>query len=144
MEKVSQFLCDERFIGVKHTSSDFYALNRFKKAYPKKLIFNGYDEMLLSGLAAGADGGIGSTYNFMAEKYIRIWELFQEGRFEEARKIQTEVNDIIDILAKVGVMPGEKAILTMMGLDFGECRKPFKSISTEEYDMLKKAVGNLL
>ncbi|WZL79767.1 N-acetylneuraminate lyase [Eubacteriales bacterium mix99] len=144
VDRASQFLCDKRFIGVKHTSSDFYVLNRLKKTYPDKLIFNGYDEMLLSGLAAGADGGIGSTYNFMAEKYIRIMKLFQQGQMEEARKIQTEADNIIDVLAKVGVMPGEKAILTMMGLDFGECRKPFKPITAEEYEMLKKATADLL
>lgn len=144
VDRAREFLCDERFIGIKHTSSDFYALNRLKKMYPNKLIFNGYDEMLLSGLAAGADGGIGSTYNFMAEKYIRIMELFQEGKMEEAQRIQTEVDNIIDVLGKVGVMPGEKAILTMMGMDFGECRKPFKSVTEEEYEMLKKAIAHLL
>src|SRR5699024_10295770 len=95
VDRAREFLCDERFIGIKHTSSDFYALNRLKKIYPNKLIFNEYDEMLLSGLADGADGGIGSTYNFMAEKYIRIMELFQEGKMEEAQRIQTEVDNII-------------------------------------------------
>ena len=30
-----------------------------------KIVYNGYDEMFLSGLSMGADGGIGSTYNFM-------------------------------------------------------------------------------
>ncbi|MBQ6118420.1 MAG: dihydrodipicolinate synthase family protein, partial [Clostridia bacterium] len=67
-----EFLSDPRFLGVKHTSSDFFLLERLKAFRPDAVIFNGYDEMFLSGLAAGADGGIGSTYNFMAEKYIAI------------------------------------------------------------------------
>lgn len=41
-----------------------------RAAYPEKVIFNGYDEMMLCGLVAGADGGIGSTYNFMADKFV--------------------------------------------------------------------------
>ena len=28
--------------------------------------------MFLAGLSMGADGGIGSTYNFMAEKFIKM------------------------------------------------------------------------
>lgn len=142
-EKASQFLCDERFIGIKHTSSDFYALNSFKKSYPDKLVFNGYDEMFLSGLTMGADGGIGSTFNFMAEQFIEIKKLFDEGHLNEAREIQTKVNNVIDVLCKVGVMPGEKAILNFMGLEFGVCRKPFKEITDEEIKLLKVAVTQL-
>ena len=51
--------------GVKFTSSDFFQLERMKRAHPDLTIWNGYDEMLLSGLSAGADGGIGSTYNVL-------------------------------------------------------------------------------
>ena len=68
--QVEQFFCDERFIGIKHTSNDYFAMEQFKTRFPEKLVYNGFDEMLLSGLAMGADGGIGSTYNFMADKYI--------------------------------------------------------------------------
>jgi len=143
-ENIGEFLCDKRFIGVKHTSSDFYSLNRFKTMYVDKVIFNGYDEMFLSGLAAGADGGIGSTYNFMAEKFIAIKKLFEEGKIKEAQEIQTKVNDIIGILKKVGVMPGEKEILNLMGLNFGQCRKPFKTISEEERELLKAVVNELV
>ncbi len=50
------------------------------------MVFNGPDEQLVSGLAMGADGGIGSTYGVMPELYIRIMELVKEGRIEEAQK----------------------------------------------------------
>ena len=43
-----------------------------KTRFPKKPVFNGFDEMLLAGLSMGADGGIGSMYNFMAEKYLAL------------------------------------------------------------------------
>ena len=46
-EKIGQFLCSERFIGIKHTSNDFYSLNRFKRFFPDKLVFNGYDEIFV-------------------------------------------------------------------------------------------------
>ena len=43
-----------------------------KTRFPEKPVFNGFDEMLLAGLTMGADGGIGSMYNFMAEKYLAL------------------------------------------------------------------------
>lgn len=137
-ENVKDFLSDSRFIGIKHTSSDFYSLERFKQIRKDTLVFNGFDEMFLSGLIAGADGGIGSTYNFMAEKFIAIYKLFHEGKIREAQAIQTQANDIIKVLAKVGVIPAEKEILNLMGLDFGECRRPFKKVDDEERELLKK------
>lgn len=141
---IGEFLSDGRFIGVKHTSSDFYALNRFKTAYPEKLIFNGYDEMFVSGMAMGADGAIGSTYNFMAEKFIAMKALCDEGRYDRARELQTEANHIIDVLDRVGTLPGEKEILNLMGLDFGRCRKPFKTLNEAEKAMLASAAARFL
>ena len=58
-------------------------------------MFNGPDEQLLSGLAAGAIGGIGGTYGAMPELYLKIRELFLEGKMEQAREIQNECCRII-------------------------------------------------
>ena len=140
---IGQLLCDERFIGVKHTSPDFYTLNRFKTAFPDKLVFNGYDEMFVSGMAMGADGAIGSTFNFLSGQFIAMKQLCDEGQFAQARILQSKVNDLIQVLITVGVFPGEKEILNLMGLDFGQCRKPFKSINDEERDLLKQALVQL-
>lgn len=140
-DNIGEFLKDPRFIGIKHTSSDFFSLERFKQTYKDVLVYNGFDEMFLAGLSMGADGGVGSTYNFMAEKFIRIKQLFGEGRMEEARRVQNEANNIIKVLVKVGVLPGEKEVLNQMGLEFGECRKPFKKVSEEEKEMLRKVLA---
>ena len=142
-DNIGEFLCDDRFIGVKHTSQDFYALNRFKSSFPDKMVFNGYDEIFVSGMAMGADGAIGSTFNFMAEKFVAMKKMCDDGQYELARTLQMKVNDMIQVLIKVGVMPGEKEILNLMGLNFGKCRKPFKSITVEEKTMLKDALFEL-
>lgn len=137
-DNVKEFLCDQRFIGVKHTSSDFFSLERFKQIKKDVLVYNGFDEMFLAGLSMGADGGIGSTYNVMSEKFILMRKLFGEGKLAEAQRIQTQANEIIKVLIKVGVLPGEKEILNKMGLDFGECRKPFRKLSDEDKSLLRE------
>ncbi len=136
MKEISSFLQDDRFAGIKYTSGDFFTMERCKALFPDKLIFNGYDEMLLSGLAMGADGGIGSTYNFMADKFVLIRKLFSEGKTEDARKIQNEANRIIAILCEIGVMQAEKEIMNQLGFDFGDCLPPFSKISQENKDLI--------
>ena len=144
VEQVSEFFCDSRFIGIKHTSNDFFALEQFKSHFPDKVVFNGFDEMLLSGLAMGADGGIGSTYNFMAEKYIKIQTLWKQGRFDEALEIQKECNRIIKALCKVGVMEGEKEVLSQLGFDFGCARAPFSILTDKQKLFIKEEITDRL
>ena len=141
---IGEFLCSDKFMGVKHTSNDYFSMERFKSEYPDKVIYNGFDEMFLAGISMGADGGIGSTYNFMAEKFIKMQSLFADGKISGAQKIQADVNKIVAALVKVGVMQGEKAVLCEMGLDFGIARAPFKDCSKEEKSALIKTVMPLL
>ena len=125
------FLTDDRFAGVKYTATDYFLMEQLKTTYPDKVIYNGYDETFLCGLSMGADGGIGSTYNFMADKYVKLKALFEQGKITEAQAQQREINFIIDLLVKYGVMPMEKEILTQLGMDFGTCRRPFSPVSEE-------------
>lgn len=139
-DELSSFLKDDRFAGIKFTSNDFFTMERCKAAFPDKLLLNGYDEMILSGLAMGADGGIGSTYNFMADKFVLIRKLFSEGKVDEARKIQNEANRMIAVLIKVGVMQGEKEIMNQLGFDFGHCLPPFSKITEEGKKMISEEI----
>ncbi len=140
MDEISSFLDDDRFAGIKYTSNDFFTMERCKALYPDKLIMNGYDEMLLSGLAMGADGGIGSTYNFMADKFVLIRKLFSEGKLEQARAVQNEANRIITVLCKIGVMQAEKEVMNQLGFDFGDCLPPFSKVSEEQKTLIAKEI----
>ncbi len=143
-EQLGKFLEKDEFMGVKHTSSDYFALERCKTLYPDKIIYNGFDEMLLSGLSMGADGGIGSTYNFMADKFVKIQKLFDEGKLEDAKAVQQEANRIIAVLCKLGVMQAEKEVLCQMGFDFGICRKPFGELTDEQKKIINDEITSKL
>jgi len=140
IENLGEFLNDDRFIGIKYTSNDFFMMEQCKTNFPDKVLYNGFDEMFLSGLSMGADGAIGSTYNFMANKFVLINELFRNGRIKEAQKLQQEANRIITILCKIGVFRGEKEILNQMGFDFGVCRHPFSEATAEDKEIIKNEI----
>lgn len=135
-DDILRLLDDPRVIGVKHTSSDLYQLDRFKRHRPGALVWNGFDEMCLGGLAMGADGAIGTTYNFMGDRFVAIEAAFRSGRMDEALGLQREANRVIDLLIRIGVFPATKAILARMGLDCGPCRAPFGSLSPEAQRLL--------
>lgn len=142
--EMRQFLCDDRFMGIKYTSNDFFMLEQCKSSFPDKIVYNGFDEMFLCGLSMGADGAIGSTYNFMADKFVKIHELFKAGNIAEAQKLQIRANEIIALLCKVGVMPAEKEVLSLLGYDMGDCRHPFSPLSDEARKLVKEQILPLL
>lgn len=140
VNEMKQFLSDDRFIGIKYTSNDFFTMEQCKTNFPDKIVYNGFDEMFLAGLSMGADGGIGSTYNFMADKFVKIQKLFHEGRIIEAQQIQKEANRIITILCQIGVMQAEKEVLNQLSFDFGVCRHPFEEPTAEQKNLIAKEI----
>ncbi|MBR5518041.1 MAG: N-acetylneuraminate lyase [Clostridia bacterium] len=140
MNEMSEFLSDDRFAGIKYTSNDFFTMEQCKTRFADKLVYNGFDEMFLAGLSMGADGGIGSTYNFMADNFVKIQGLFKENKMEEAKAVQQVANKIITILCKIGVMQAEKEVLNQLGFDFGVCRAPFGVPTDEEKEWIRKEI----
>lgn len=140
INEMGQFLNDDRFLGIKYTSNDFFTMEQCKSKFPKKIIYNGFDEMFLAGLSMGADGGIGSTYNFMADKFVKIKALFEAGRITEAQEIQNRANKIITVLCRIGVMQAEKEVLNQLGFDFGVCRNPFCEPTAEQKELIAKEI----
>ena len=140
IDEMGQFLQDDRFLGIKYTSNDFFTMEQCKSNFPEKIVYNGVDEMFLAGLSMGADGGIGSTYNFMADKFLKIKALFEAGKMDEAQALQKEANKIITILCKIGVMQAEKEVLNQLGFDFGVCRHPFGEPDAEQKAWIAKEI----
>ncbi len=134
-------LDDRRVVGVKHTSTDLYQMERLKAHRPEAAVFNGYDEMCLAGLSMGADGAIGTTYNFMGAHFVALERAFRAGRMDEALDLQRRANRVIDVLVEVGVFAGTKALLGMHGVDVGGCRAPFLPLGDGAEDKLRGCLG---
>ena len=81
-----EMLKNSRVIGVKNSSMPVQDIQMWRDE--GAVVFNGPDEQLLSGLAAGAIGGIGGTYRAMPELYLKIFELYGKGELDKAREIQ--------------------------------------------------------
>ena len=127
----------DNIIGLKFTQSNYYLLTLLKMINGGNInIINGPDEMLLCGLSMGADGGIGSTYNLMPEKFSALYKAFTNGELEKARQIQYEINKIIRVLLEFGggfvVGKNLKEALNVMGFDMGKCVFPASGFTAEE------------
>lgn len=127
----------ENITGVKWTVNDYYELAKLKDiTHGEMNIINGPDEMLLSGLAAGADAGIGTTYNVMLPEFLEIYKNFTEGNMEKAGEIQRKVNRVIQVMIKHEVIPATKEMCTKMGFASGNATYPLRQMSAHEKEAL--------
>ena len=123
----------DNITAIKWTSSDYYQMMRLRDLTKGEMnIINGPDEMLLMGLSAGADGGIGTTYNFMFDIIRGIYDNFMKGDLETAREYQTRAIRIISVLLSYKIIPAAKAVLEAQGYAVGNATFPMKRYSDAE------------
>lgn len=121
---------------LKFTDDNFYLLEQIK-SHCGKTVYSGKDEDFLSALAAGADGAIGTSFNFMLDKFIRIRELFEAGRMKEARAVQHSANEVISAVCECGLLEATKYMLSLQGIEAGHARKPFAVLTEEKKRRLR-------
>lgn len=127
-----------RVIGVKNSSMPVQDIQMF--ADEDVIVFNGPDEQFVSGLAAGAVGGIGGTYAAMPELFIKARELFLEGSMERARQIQNEICRIIYKMCSThgNMYATIKEIIRLQGgPDVGGVRAPLAQLTEDDKEIAK-------
>lgn len=124
--------------GIKYTTPlihEYQACLNFKN---KRFdVLYGTDEMLLSAIAAGAKGYIGSTYNFAAPLYLKMINAFKSGDMETAQRLQLKSVKIVRIINKYGGLPAQKVIMRLKTIDCGPVRLPLKRLTAEETKQLE-------
>lgn len=126
------------FGGIKFTHENLmdYRLTLAAAGNKYDILF-GRDEILLSALALGAKGAVGSTYNYAAALYNRVINAFDAGDLKTAAALQTESMRFIQIFCKHGGMNANKAILGLLGMDCGPVRSPMAPITTKQINAMK-------
>ena len=121
-------LCEiPNVVGLKFTDFDLYKLHQISQS--GKIIFNGRDEVFAAGLLMGAGGGIGTFYNLAPELFLRVYESACRGQWEEARRAQDQVNELIRIILRFPMLSAVKTMVKWQGFDCGPCLAPRENLT---------------
>lgn len=132
------------FAGIKFTHEDLMDYGRsVTLAKGKYSMLFGRDEILLAGLVLGADGAVGSTYNYAAPVYLRMMESFRAGRLDDARADQGRSRDFIALLGPYGGFAAGKAIMKLIGVDCGPVRLPLHAMDDSTEKALRAALDKV-
>ncbi|XP_075616636.1 N-acetylneuraminate lyase [Balearica regulorum gibbericeps] len=132
------------FQGVKFSDTDLLDLAQCinKNEREQFAFLYGVDEQLLSALAIGADGAVGSTYNYLGRKTTLMLQAFAKPDLALARKYQFLTGEFLNFVIKLGFGVAQtKAVMTFVsGIPMGPPRLPLVDASE---DFIVKAKAKL-
>lgn len=131
-QSADALLGDEQVLGVKHTSHNLYSLERMIARYPEKVFFNGFDEIFLSSLAAGATATVGTTVNLQPELFLALRSAFQQGDIARSQRLQQQINEVVEQLVARGVFQSAKYLAAKETVDTGPTREPFVALTAAQ------------
>jgi N-acetylneuraminate lyase len=115
--------------GLKYTAHKAYEYQACRELFNGRFdVVWGADEMLLSALAVGARGAIGSTYNIAAPLYRGIIDAYDRQDMEQAQQLQLRSVTLVRLLNKYPFHAAVKTVLGLFGIDAGPCREPLASL----------------
>jgi N-acetylneuraminate lyase len=130
--------------GIKYTNSDLGSYQQCLHAEGGRYdVPYGTDEWILAALALGAQGAVGSTYNFAAPLYQRLIAAFQKGDLAGAQREQLRSVQLVRLLNVYGYMGSAKALMAMLDVEVGPARLPNVALTAEQAKDLQARLEQL-
>jgi len=130
--------------GIKFTNADLMAYQRCLRSHDGEFdVPWGLDECLLAATALGAEGAVGSTYNFAAPLYHRLLRAFAHSDLVTARAEQFRSVQLIQLLSGHGFIGAAKAVMGMLGVPVGPARLPNGTLSADQVGRLRGELEQL-
>lgn len=141
-EQLGQLLAIPNVAGLKFTDLNLYTMERLsRRMAPGQVLYNGMDEILSLGMQVGAHGGIGTTYNFLAQHFVQIYRACRAGRFADAVQVQHQVNDALERWHRFPWLPATKQILYWQGIiDHPTCALPRAGLDDAQVRELRESL----
>ncbi|MBO4631992.1 MAG: dihydrodipicolinate synthase family protein [Lentisphaeria bacterium] len=128
--------------GIKFNCHNLYEFQNCRRLFNGKYdIVFGVDEFFAGALALGTEGFIGSTYNYGAKLYLRVWDEFRKGDWSAVRSDMDKVCAGVDLLVQYGGLAAGKAIMGIQGIECGDPRPPLTPLNREIIEKIRTAAS---
>lgn len=116
----------ENLVGVKDSGGKLEQALAYRDAVPVRdfAVFVGPENLLLPVLANGCAGVVSGCANIAPSLFVNLYRAFQQGRMDEAARLQTWVSELADAVTRHTFPGGIKEAMALSGRSVGACRKP--------------------
>ena len=138
-----------RIVGIKDSSRDFSrflcTLHAIKLQRPDFACLIGCEEILFPAMLMGADGGTIATSGVVPEVVMKLHREFVAGHWEEARRIQFKLLDLINAMLYGTNFPeGFRAGMSLRGFQLGTTRQLLSPKEQCDYEAIRSRIACLL
>lgn len=135
----------ENIIGAKDSSGNFANILGYIDAGKKKTngefyTLSGNDQLIIWTLLAGGTGGIAGCANVYPQTMASIYDLFMEGKIEEAKKANESIQSFRACFKYGNPNTIVKTATRLLGHNVGSCRAPFNQVPEEGIEAIKKVL----
>lgn len=122
----------DNFAGLKLSVPDYFAFGKLRAFNSNMALLNGPDETMICGLAMGANGAIGTTYNILPKEATAAYNAFRTGNMETAFAQQKRINHLISFAIQGSGLQFWKAYMEVLGFDMGYTCFPAAEVTSEQ------------
>ena len=135
----------ENIIGAKDSSGNFTNILGYidagnKKENGKFYTLSGNDQLIIWTLLAGGTGGIAGCANVYPHTMASIYNLFMEGKIEEAKAANESIQSFRACFKYGNPNTIVKTATRLLGYNVGPCRAPFNQVPEEGIEAIKKVL----
>lgn len=144
VELVVELSSHPNIIGLKESGGSLAYLGEVvSRVSPEFIYLTGSGSILYPALEMGARGAILALANVVPELCVRLYELYQAGNREEARKLQYRLIPLNRALTETYGLPAIKFALDLRGYYGGSCRTPLLPPDEKARETIRKLLEEL-
>ncbi|MPM82974.1 4-hydroxy-tetrahydrodipicolinate synthase [bioreactor metagenome] len=139
VKKLSQI---KNIVAIKEASGDISQVAEIARLCGEDFyIYSGNDDMVVPILSLGGKGVISVVANILPKDTHDMVMNYLNGNIEKSRKLQLEMNGLINSLfIEVNPIP-VKTAMNLMGMDVGELRLPLTNMTEKNLEILKSEMN---
>ena len=136
---------NKKVIGVKDSSGNFGAITETIRLTDKKFsVMAGTADIVLPTLSAGGKGAVVAVANVFPALCSQLYKAFEDGRYEEAAKLQNIVSFANEVLVKkFNQLSAIKEAMKMKGFPAGYPRRPALPLTEAEKKTLEASLKEI-
>lgn len=135
----------DNIVGAKDSSGDFCNILSYIResvgSDPGFSVLSGNDRLIIWTLLAGGTGGIAGCANVYPKTVSSIYDLFRQGRIDEAIRVNESLSDFRALFSLGNPNTVVKKAVQILGYDVGDCRAPFNMLDDKAVEAIAECLG---
>ena len=141
VEAAAALSIHENIVGLKESGPDMGYVGDLVGLVPDGFsVLVGSAPTFFTSLALGAHGGVLALACVAPAACLRLYDLVQAGRFEEARELQRHVTPLAKLVTSIHGIPGLKAALPLIGYVGGRPRLPLEPVGDDVVEQIRRQI----